>query len=121
MYPVNLPLPLSVIAWVNVIQQRSSNVNEVIRAVINFFTKRFHAHTHTHTQKHKNAHKRTQIKRAVFYALKTSKWEKVLFAYFRFVLFVLCSFESVFLLGSVFVLVCVKFFRKKEFKTALIT
>ena len=51
MYPVNLPLPLSVIAWVNVIQQRSSNVNEVIRAVINFFTKRFHAHTHTKAQK----------------------------------------------------------------------
>ena len=59
MYPVNLPLPLSVIAWVNVIQQRSSNVNEVIRAVINFFTKRFHAHTHTHTHTHTKAQKRT--------------------------------------------------------------
>ena len=45
----------------------SSNVNEVIKAVLNFFKKKFH----THTQKHKNAHKR------------------ILFAYLRFALFIL--------------------------------
>ena len=60
----------------------SCNVNEVIRAVLNCFTKRFH--THTHTQKHKNAHKR------------------ILFAHLRFVLFIL-------LLGWVFLFGCVLF------------
>ena len=55
MYPVNLPLPLSVIAWVKVIQQRISNVNEVIRAVINFFYKKI-SRTNTHTHKSTKTH-----------------------------------------------------------------
>ena len=42
----------------------SSNVNEVIRAVLNFilFTKRFHTHTHihTHTHTHTYTHIHTQ-------------------------------------------------------------
>ena len=58
----------------------SSNVNEIIKAVLNFFKKKFH----THTQKHKNAHKR------------------ILFAYLRFALFIL-------LLGWVSLLGCVLF------------
>ena len=56
----------------------SSNVNGVIRAVLNFFYKNIsHTHTHTHTKhtkhtKHKNEHKRTKMKKTAFYAFKNN-------------------------------------------------
>ena len=46
-------------------KKKSSNVNEVIRAVLTFlfifFTKRFHTH-----KKHKNAYKQTKAKKTAF-------------------------------------------------------
>ena len=45
----------------------SSNVNEVIRAVLNLFYKTI-LHTHTHTHTHTN--KWTKIKKTAFYAFK---------------------------------------------------
>ena len=44
----------------------SSNVNEVIRAVLNVFII-FLRKYFTRTKKHKNAHKRTKIKKAAFF------------------------------------------------------
>ena len=48
----------------------SSNVNEVIRTVLNSLHTHTHTHTHSHT-KHKNVHKLTKIKKAAFYAHKS--------------------------------------------------
>ena len=59
----------------------SSNVNEVIRAVLNFFfTKIFHMH-----KKVQNAFKKTKIKKAAFYALEKYLGKKIcLFAFLCF-------------------------------------
>ena len=129
---------------------KSSNVNEVVRAVLNslfhLFIYFFLRKDFTRTKQHKNAHKRTKIKKAeCLCAYKTSKGKKVFYSLICvFVLFMLlcfCLVESlcflcfflacvfvlfvlfVLLIGCVFVLLQVKYFRKKmkRFKTALIT
>ena len=76
-------------------QYISSNVNEVIRAVLNFFITFFTKIFHTH-KKAQNAYKPTKIKKAVFYGLKKHLREKsCLFTYFNF-----CAFFSLFLVVS---------------------
>ena len=106
----------------------SSNVNEVIRAVLNFilFIKRFHTHTHTHAHthththtKHKNVHKRSKIKKAAFYAhkkhLRGKKSPIRLFAFLCFCLVASWCFWCFWYFWCVQSL----FVKKKEFKTTL--
>ena len=123
---------------------KSSNVNEVMRAVLNsllFLRKDF-----THKKKHKNGNKRTKIKKPAFYTHKKHLREKKsfirLFAFLCFLCFcafawlslcAFCAFRSVaslyFLCFLYFCLVtslCLcrwnLFVKKiKRFKTALIT
>ena len=76
----------------------SSNVNEVIRAVLNFFYEKI-----LHAQNAQNVHKRTKTKKSAFYAHK-----KRLFAYLCF----LC-----FCLDAYLYFLCVQnFFVKKKMK-----
>ena len=111
---------LSLTSFGNSSVNSSSNVNEVIRAVLNFFFLR-KFHTHKKTQ---NANKQTKIKKgSVFMRLKTSKGKKV--TYSRICFFVLFML-FVLLLGCIFVpfvlFVRVKSFcKKKRFETALMT
>ena len=82
--------------------KKSSNINEVTRAILNSFIQNFHNHKKAQclqTNKNKNSH---------------------LFAYLRFCAFTRGSLCHLVLLV---LLVCAKSFRKKnkEFKTALIT
>ena len=111
---------------------RSSNVNEVIRAVLDFFIYLFiylfFYKKILHVQKAQNAYKRTKTKKAAFLcAQKTSKGKKVAYllicVFLRFILFILFMFLVLFvlyvlLLYFVFALfmlfVRVKSFRKKE-------
>ena len=103
---------------------RSSNVNEVIRAVLDFFYLfiYFFYKKILHAQKAQNAYKRTKTKKAAFLcAQKTSKGKKVAYSlicvFVLFILFILFML-LVLLLCCVFALfmlfVRVKSFRKKE-------
>ena len=84
----------------------SSNVNEVIKTILDFFIQKFYKH------KAQNANKQTRIKNA----LKNIWGEKSpLFAY---LLLWFCSFAGLCLCA--FGAFCAKSFRKKEFKIALI-
>ena len=108
---------------------RSSNVNEVIRAVLDFFYLfiYFFYKKILHAQKAQNAYKRTKTKAAFLCAQKTSKGKKVAYSlicvFVLFILFILFMLLVLFvlyvlLLCCVFALfmlfVRVKSFRKKE-------
>ena len=109
---------------------RSSNVNEVIRAVLDFFYLfiYFFYKKILHAQKAQNAYKRTKTKKAAFLcAQKTSKGKKVAYSlicvFVLFILFILFMLLVLFVLYvllfccvfALFMLfVRVKSFRKKE-------
>ena len=84
----------------------SSNVNEVIKTILDFFIQKFYKH------KAQNANKQTRIKNA----LKNIWGEKS--PSFAYLLLWFCSFAGLCLCA--FGAFCAKSFRKKEFKTALI-
>ena len=87
----------------------SSNINEIIKAILNFFIQKFYNH-----KKAQNAYKRTKIKNALKKHLRGKKSLIPLFAFCAFAWVSLC------LLVLLVLLVRAKSFRKKKgFRTAL--
>ena len=96
----------------------SSNINEVIRAILNFFIQEFHK------QKAQNAYKQTKIKNALKKHLRGKQSLIHLFAFLCFCLSVFVPFSAFYAFCAFWCfLVRTKPFRKKnkEFKTALMT
>ena len=86
----------------------SSNVNEVIRAVLNFFYEKI-----LHAQNAQNVHKRTKTKKSAFYAHK-----KRLFAYLCFLCFCLDAYLYFLCVQNLFVKKKMKRFQTDDLMTS---
>ena len=86
----------------------SSNVNEVIRAVLNFFYEKI-----LHAQNAQNVHKRTKTKKSAFYAHK-----KRLFAYLCFLCFCLDAYLYFLCVQNLFVKKNMKRFQTDDLMTS---